>query len=818
MHDTAQEGASTPESQLKTASRYFIGDSLPHKWASVYSYRPQSPDIFATKGEIFAVISLSASKGFNSTTAGNLLIDHFHEVYFESKKELVTDALSQAISAAGERLSQLLDHEEDVAAAGVDLNIATIVIRGDEIYFASLGNNRILLLPSLAAPEYIDIGQALRDPFGKGQIKIGSSFARTEHTLIVATASTIQDLGQQKTYELLREFDDSDLKQFNYKHPEEIAILMLGINLSDQRFEHVTTVINPEVGANLDADSIAEQDLPRAESFESGHVELSPLEPGITAGGDYRMEALIPNSPETTPEARFTPDLEAVTDLDTIPKPTFAERFQTLKLNLAKRLELLKKSRQIKTLQTQRSQAAGAPQGAESTEFTGNVLDKDKQANQSTWQHLLENSKKRLSTWRDYILYDLLKVNQKKSFGLEKGTDGQKYLVIFGFSVSFKILAVVGVIVGIILILNIVNGIGERQNRERAILRAVEQLDFIKANVTRLESDPILNPKSTQDIPAREKFITEVSALEERFTPELNALPTKEVEDQKGKLSELRQKALKVKTLQASIVLDVANVHQGAITDLTKAGDNLYILDNAGGKIYRQPTAGGNSEVLIEGLINPTALAADANGELLVYSNVEGSVLSLINPASKAISRLPNVTRQNLPVSRQLAVYSTTNSLYSISTGAAEVKQLNRSGRNYNAPTTRLKGDNLSDLRDIEIIDARVSLLAGGEGLIRVGLTNATIEAFTDVEEAVENADVLAADDEYIYIVDNNSKRLLVFTKSRGSQSISDYVAQIPLQDMQGRILDVFVDKAKNAIFLATESRIYLINRSQAII
>lgn len=799
--------------------KYFIGDALDHLWASVYNYRPQTPEILASKGEIFAVINLNAKEGFNSATAGNLLIDQLHETFFESKKESITEALMQAFNAVSERLSQLLAHEDEAANAGVDLNLAAVVIRGEEAYFASLGSHRILLLPSSDAPELIDVTQALRDPYGKGMIKIGSTFLRPDVRLLVATNSFLQELDSDAEKRVLAEFELDEFNDYDWAHPEEVAAIIVGYNLAAHVAVEDTAAVVPAVETELPAAVAAEINL---EAEEEAGVESGA---DIETGRNLRSAAIdtLPVDSELAdPSVGTAPEVGEATEMSPkdvpLQPPTPIQQagnsLQRFSGEIKKRFSQFRKQREINNLQKKRTEAAQDTINQQN--FTRQILksDADSGADLPTWRRLLHIARARIISWKDYLLYDLLKVNQGKAFGIVTAGNGQKFLMLFGINISFRVLTVLGVIVGIFLIINFINGVGANQAREKAIFKAVEQLNIIKADLNELESEPVLNPKSTQDISAREAFLTELTRVEQKFTPEMEILEDEDLQAQKNRIESLRSKVTKTKAFEASVLLDVANVYQGVITDATIFGPNIYVLDGEKGSIYRQPLQGGSSELVVDGLVSPTSITVDSNGELIVYTQESTGVISLINPATKEITKINNLNSNNLPTAQDMAVYTRTNSLYTIAPGINEIKQVTRTGKTFSAPTTRARGDEYSDLRDVEIIDARVCALAGGTGLIRIGV-DSQIDAFADVEEAVKNSDALGSDEDNIYIVDNNTSRLFAFTKSRNAQVISDYLAQVPLSSINTRVIEVTADKTRNLVLIVTESRVYSLNRTQ---
>jgi hypothetical protein len=171
-----------------------------------------------------------------------------------------------------------------------------------------------------------------------------------------------------------------------------------------------------------------------------------------------------------------------------------------------------------------------------------------------------------------------------------------------------------------------------------------------------------------------------------------------------------------------------------------------------------------------------------------------------------------------MPQAYALAIYSNTNGLYSISKGDNRVFLSSRVGDNYAIPQIRYSDDTLSDLRDIEVIDSRIFLLAGGVGIDRVGLEDERVEAFDEVEQAIMQSDALGyGDGEYIYVLDNINDRVIVLTKQRESLAISDLVSQVIVGDLGSDMVEVVADRDKDLVIVATKSKIFTFARSSVI-
>jgi len=163
--------------------KYFIGDTVPGKWSSVYTYKPLNQDIRTSRGEIFAAISLQAPQDFASPTAGNLLIDYLHESYFENDKDKALVALEKALINTSKYLMKFLENDK-AADVGIDLNITAMVILEDVAYFAVLGEGHIHVFRD---GNLSDLAHALRDPTGEGLVRSGSMVLKRGDVLTLGT-------------------------------------------------------------------------------------------------------------------------------------------------------------------------------------------------------------------------------------------------------------------------------------------------------------------------------------------------------------------------------------------------------------------------------------------------------------------------------------------------------------------------------------------------------------------------------------------------------------------------------------------------------
>jgi hypothetical protein len=833
--------------------KYFIGDSLPHKWVSVYNYRPQSAEILEQKGEVFAVFSLFAPEGFNSATAGNLLIDYFHEQYFESKKESVIASLEVAIGAVRDRLTELLVNEEEVASAGVEFDMAAIAVRGEEIYFASFGDSKIMVLPDQHLEEIIDITSSLRDQFGKGIIKVGSSFLQPDQRFILSTKNFASQFGEENLLPTMRTFSDLRLKNHEYANPEEVACLLIGADLREESealpeeepaLAAGAVGTDAAVGRAIDASGSIDTDgsVEASDAMETGGftrddealeplgaVGTEELAAGVAAvvGNDLTTDSLLdPGITTDTVESASRSD-SAVgageTIMDDEYQPPTESTFMRFVRNTRKKVGGFIEAQKLARLQRIRERGQGpafdrqSAMGRQSAEgrLGNGSAPIEGAAQMTTIQLLLARIGQRLARMRDFMLYDVLRVNQNKPFQFGRDPGGKVFVKIFAIRLNQNALLVLAAVVLVVLVYSAISSIGAERERSNQLLAARDSLTLIKQDIAEIEASPVLNSRSSADIPQRQKLLTEIETLEAKFTENLALLPQGDVDAAKSSVAALKQKALKVRKPALNLVLDSGAIFAGSIADMTRSGENLFALDRENGKIYRQPINGSTAQEAFSGLDNPQAIVADGSGNLVIYNAGADNVVAIYNPVNNTLSSVAGISVNNLPGVKRLALYDTTNALYTVAAGDSKVQLLNRVGKNYSLPNVRYAEPEGSEIRDVKIVNKQVFALVAGKGIVRVGTDGAKLEAFSDVITAAQNASVFGYDEDYLYIVDEPGKRLLVFNINRAGQPISDFVAQIDISAVSGNINQVVADKAKGLVFLSDSSKIYSFNRTE---
>ncbi len=224
--------------------KFFAGNPHKGEWAGIHYYLPQIPAIYEQRGEIAAVLSLSGPANFDSSKAGNLLIDYLHETYFESDLESSLDALRNAVEKVKERLVDFMVNDEVSSETGVEISLLAASIQNNILYIAQLGEAKIF---GYRTGELIDFSEYLKDPSGKAQIKIGSTVLNENDRLLMLTAETDFNLSTIEKKHVLEEFKLDTIEAKIFSNESLISSLLLGYEVEEAIQEDVEESVNVSI-------------------------------------------------------------------------------------------------------------------------------------------------------------------------------------------------------------------------------------------------------------------------------------------------------------------------------------------------------------------------------------------------------------------------------------------------------------------------------------------------------------------------------------------------------------------------------------------
>jgi len=427
----------------------------------------------------------------------------------------------------------------------------------------------------------------------------------------------------------------------------------------------------------------------------------------------------------------------------------------------------------------------------------------------------------------------LLSRTQDVARGVRHGRPGDRSTYVkggrrpgFQMSTRWRIGAVVIVVALVVVVF------GVRQTIINNEIQA--HIDEVETQVTALDTE--LNRLSVQANTAsigagqeveRERVFNELTKLQ------ANAETLKSEEIQVDVLTRIisdvsreQDKLMKVNAFtQPQIVTDLAVNFQGVnAVDLEYSNGQLYVVDQARGVIYRTGTA-IQSEVnnFVSGLVNPSLMIADENGDLVFLDQASESVIGTIAVIDGNVRRHPGMSGDKVGSLSALFIWPNNAALYSINQiKTAVIKQESVAG-NYQIP-----GDGSAWRTDGEFgqavdlaVDGSVYVLIKGKGLQRYwggepagikiqGLVSSDVAAITQ-------ATAFELTTSRLFIVDSINNRIMVFELSpddQGPDPVYDYVEQIKYRGTD----DIFTDIRDIVIVPGEQSeRLFVLDGSKVI-
>ncbi|MBD3362947.1 hypothetical protein GF362_04465 [Candidatus Dojkabacteria bacterium] len=225
------------ENEIKI--KYFVGNTKPTEWTSVYYYSPQSPAEIEEKGEIFAVISLSSPPTFDSEKGGNLLLDRLHELYFDSEKDGVLECLESAIYGVQKRLLELLENDEISSEKGIELNLSVLVKKGRFVYIASMGESKVY---GSREGKISDLSSVLKDPDGKRIMKVGSLVVKEGDRFLLLSPEGDFEIKREEREKIIDKFSLRYLKGKKIANESLVGAMLVGLEETETSIDSKKTL------------------------------------------------------------------------------------------------------------------------------------------------------------------------------------------------------------------------------------------------------------------------------------------------------------------------------------------------------------------------------------------------------------------------------------------------------------------------------------------------------------------------------------------------------------------------------------------------
>lgn len=752
--------------RIKT--EYFMGSSRPTEWSSIYYYSPQIPATYEAKGELYSVISLSSPPSFDSEKAGNLLIDQLHETYFESEEKGILLSLEKAVLGVKKRLLELLASDELSSEHGIEFSMVAMSTHEEHAFIVKMGEATIW---ARRDNESSQLSSVLKDPDGKNEIHVGSLLLNQNDKFLLLTPEAEHELSFKDKDKLLTNFSTDLIKGRRLSNDALTSTLLVGVDLKEE-FETETIVEETQQVGNIITKINDEPEIKpgviKEDDDEQPQEKIIEKEERIIEDNYYQERVL-----ESEGEPKKFNKEEVIANIsDKVKAFNVKDSFS----NLSAYLKDFKYKKNAKTFQV--------------------ILAKG-----------LDGIATGLGKFAKYIWSDLLQLDKQNKRGVYV-RGGKK-------ETNWRPIIFIGLIVVLVSYFTVTT-IKKRNEEKKRLLEVEQTLSTIEDQKDSLSSEARTLVNTFDRTPQKNNVYNSIQDLRSQLTS-IDILEDKKVGIE-NELNEIEQKITRtIKVKSESVIKDLGGLIENITpSDIDIDENSIYISDLTSGIIFSFDHEGGSMKRLAEGLEQPESITISKHGDLVFTDNHPERVIGKINIETQTIERFLGVNADRLGDTSQIDAYRVSDGddrVYGVRTNTKELIQMKKSGDSYTLPEVRLKMDSFNKLLDVEVNDGRIYIIDENSGVRRF---YGDTEFEKDVRgminnETWDNATSLFVDSKYIYVGDNTNKKVLVFTKTRGTEGeIMDFVAQYDLSEVANsiNITDIAGTERGESVFVLAGTKI----------
>lgn len=734
---------------------YFSKEIQKGYLATVYNYKPRNENILARKGEVFAVLRLKSDPGFDLITAGGILLDYFHETYFEIQESSTLLALEKTVISSSKHLAKLIDNDNKVGKSGIEMDLLAMSIVDNVAYFVNAGSSSLKVLRQ---EELVDIKSALKDPSGEGLVEVASMELMPDDRLLISTDAVSKLLKKDQTEKMLKEFDIDEFPK-KEKNSFEHALMIVGYKIGEEQEEPPTAIVNPdeddktlgELIASESEEVLVENEFvdepivtpetePSSVNLEDSNVD-EKLEADEQKDEDMDMQVSDEVTEETTDE---------VVEMDEKKPPTIKEEktYKVLLTKLTNKLKLLPK--------------------------------RVKSSMNKTQPELVPTDKKPKQKMIIIVLILFL-------------LSGALYL---GVRQAIK------------------NNTEKVQTEEaqvslEVLTQKVETLENLVAEI-KLNDSTEKRQQGINEVALARAEIEKVKDFEQVKT---------EVEEFSKRVQSAEDYFNRIVAVsEDNKLVDVASFFPDAVlSDLAFSSTKIFLSDSGLGKIYSVNFDGTDLQEIVSDLKNPTSITVDTQGRVIFLDDSSENRIGIFDPETKTTKRLAGTStaRMGEVASLEFAEISG-GRVYLINKTDKKVMYIEKTGDNYGLPASRFELAELASGKDIYIIDNKIYVLAEiNQGIYRFlnGQDDSPELIGLPEGEDMNKSTGMFVDGTNIYFTDPENNRVAVFDK--GVQT-AKFKGQYKSRDaeMFGELLDVISVVAQDKIYTVDKSVLYELDLS----
>ncbi len=796
--------------EIKLSRKYFIGKSKPGRWSSVYAYKPHNEEIFNKRAEIFAVTSLKGPKDFDVATAGNLLLDHFHETYFENSKDTVLIALEKAVLSTQKRLLTLIENNVAAAQEGVEVDLISMVIKKDIVYFVNMGGGRVYVF---RGGNLIDLTAYLKDPTGEGLLKVGSGKAEEGDKFLLLTAQAIEEYTDEELVDGLSKFSETELKNKLLEDESKVGLIMIKVGEgADEELMEEEEIEIPVIETNTH---------PMTKHEKVGMEEEKEMEEEIK---DEMEEIGMPQRDDDMGEEQHMDDEDMEDHKSHDNHEPKAATEMTLAQGIMSKAKIIgakivEKAKSIKDKISDKSKTAGMVppnEPKDPSEFSHRnkplVTHND---SDPTYLYILKN----VVTKAQDIFFKVKEVVWHKWLGM--GSD-KLFLKGNGARKNWKAILFLVVVVGAILYF-VIQGQIEQANQKKHLQEAQALIDSSTQILNEVDDRITVALNSPVDEQTHDSLNAQLDDAQKKIDEAAGfGVLQDQIDKQKSDIESWRNKLNRIIKVDPEEVVDLAEHFEDVnIYDFDLSSDSIYISDNKRNVIYKEALTGGNpAEFISSGsnIVGPKSISVNASGELIVNDSSTDKTIATVNLTDKSVTKHTGLSPSKVGNLAQIETYKVNDSdrIYAVRPENKDVIYMEKSGSGYSTPLSRGKSEDFASALDVAV-DGRVYILSKGIGLTRYLGTKVDPVSIQGLgaDDSINACVAFDIDATRIFFADPDNRRILVFTKSRGDNAgIYDLIVQIkPENDSDfANLKEVVVDQKTNTLFALSGSKIFKIS------
>ena len=746
-------------------TEFLIGTAKDGRWTGVCLSSAGQSGV-KSYGQVYAIISLSAPKEFNSKVAGDFLKETFIDVFYEQSKDIsITGKLENAIMETAKKLEYLLQREKVASEKGIDLNMVCLSIKDEFVYLSQLGEGAIMLLRN---GKLIKLTDGLKDLTGRDLIKSGSGVIKIDDIFVLLSEAATLEVNEMR----LRDF----MSRFKVSHESARSLPLFGLcllKIQEQKEDDSEAIVGDEKEFGDEKDYQEEkEDFEDQNSYGNDDSEEDDLEdemePEVIGAGNH--ENLKEDSLVDEELAGFETEQESIS-----PKGAL--------------------------IKNKLSQIRSSNVGQKASKIASNVKGRiqDKKTYEVIIQKIREFAGKLFRLFKKYIWEGLLGLKEGGMF--IKGGKGKR---------PIRGIIIIIIIILILLYLS-VKAVNKRSEHNEDVGQVNEGLENVDSEIDKARQ---LGAAGN---------LSEATKLFDEITTKLQGLKDYNVEIEKidSKLSQLngvRDEVLKViQVSDSNVITNIAGfIENGSANDIVLIGDTIYMVDENNAAIYKVGIEGGEVQVVASNssyLKQPKYIVFDEAQDLIIYDAQVGLVKVYTSDGTvEPIAGLSQTTVGNASALEIYKASEDSNTIYLLRPENNIVTKIVRYASGYGSPAERLSDPMLSNGLDMEI-DGKIYVLSSSDVILRYYGTTLDPYTLVGLDKDIESPSALELDGTMVFLGDSAAQRIVVVLKGTNlAPQQGKFVSQIGYRgekDGFKNIKEIIVDDKARKMYVLDGTNIY---------